>query len=137
MTNSSKKHSLVSKWQKKAEAQSALEYLRTVLYYIGNASKHLAAEEMVTIVQQTLANEGNEIMQTAADFWIEQGMEQGRIQVLQEDILELSKLRFGLMGAEITGRITAVSDLTILRQLHRLSATAETAEDFLSQLPKS
>ncbi|MCZ7673074.1 MAG: hypothetical protein M5U34_41115 [Chloroflexi bacterium] len=53
------------------EAQSGLEYLRTVLYYVGKASKYLTPEDMVTIVQQTLTDEGNEIMQTVADFWIE------------------------------------------------------------------
>ncbi|NHZ71687.1 MAG: Rpn family recombination-promoting nuclease/putative transposase [Aquificales bacterium] len=138
-----------------AEAKSALEYLHTVLYYMGNASKHLTAEDMVTIVQQTLADEGNEIMQTVADYWraqgiergfergieqgiergIERGVEQGRVQMLQEGILDLLEIRFDLAGTEITARITAVSDPAILRQLLRQAATTETADAFLQHLP--
>jgi predicted transposase/invertase (TIGR01784 family) len=125
-----------------AEAETALEYLRTVLYYIGKASAHLEPDEMVTIVQQTLTDEGNEIMQTVADYWIEQGREQGieqgiergRIDNLQENILDLLRIRFELVGEEITERITAVTDPTILRQLHRQAATAETAVAFLDTL---
>jgi hypothetical protein len=119
-----------------AEAETALEYLRTVLYYIGKASAHLQPDEMVTIVQQTLTDEGNEIMQTVADYWIEQGIEQGRIQNLQENILDLLRIRFELTGEEVAERITAVTDPTILRQLHRRAATAETAVAFLDALTK-
>jgi predicted transposase/invertase (TIGR01784 family) len=137
-----------------AEAETALEYLRTVLYYIGKASAHLEPDEMVTIVQQTLTDEGNEIMQTVADYWIEQGreegieqgiergieqgieqgIERGRIQNLQENILDLLRIRFELTGEEIGERITAVTDPPILRQLHRQAATAETAVAFLDTL---
>jgi predicted transposase/invertase (TIGR01784 family) len=117
-----------------AEAETALEYLRTVLYYVGNANTTLTAEEMVTIVQHTMADEGDEIMQRVADHWIEQGIEQGRIQNLQENILDLLRIRFDLEGEEITERITAVTDPTILRQLLRRAATAETAVAFLDTL---
>lgn len=48
-------------------------------------------EDIVTIVQQALADEGNEVMQTIADYWIEQGIEQGRIQNLQENILSSAR----------------------------------------------
>lgn len=136
------------------EAKSALEYFRTVLYYIGNASKHLAAEEMVTIVQQTLADEGNEIMQTVANYWIEQGVEkgveqgikkgveqgieqgigQGIEQGIEQSILELLAVRFGSVDLEVTERITAVTNLTTLRQLLRHAALAETADEFLAHL---
>lgn len=136
------------------EAQTPLEYFRTVLYYIGNASKYLKADDMITVVQQTLAEEENEMMQTVADYWIEQGVEKGiekgiekgrqegrqegqqeGRQMLQESILELLQVRLDLTGVEITQRITAVSDLTDLRQLLRHAALAPTADEFLAQLP--
>ena len=44
-------------------SRTALEYLRTVLYYMGKAAAHLKPGEMVTVVQQVLTDEGSEIMQ--------------------------------------------------------------------------
>ncbi len=55
--------------------------------------------------------------------------------MLQESILELLQVRLDLTGVEITQRITAVSDLTDLRQLLRHAALAPTADEFLAQLP--
>ncbi|HID52289.1 MAG TPA: Rpn family recombination-promoting nuclease/putative transposase, partial [Anaerolineae bacterium] len=52
-----------------SESRTALEYLRTVLYYMGQAARHLQPEEMVTTVRKMLAEEGNEIMQTVAEHW--------------------------------------------------------------------
>lgn len=69
-----------------AETSSPLEYLRTVLYYIGNASKHLEPQDMVNTVQTLLEDGGNEIMQTVADYWIEQGIEQGVEQGIEQGI---------------------------------------------------
>lgn len=121
-----------------AESQTALEYLRTVLYYVGKAGRHLTPEEMVTVVQQTLADEGNEIMQTVADYWIEQGIEQGiergRIQNLQENILDLLAIRFDLIDEQATARVTAVTNPILLRHLLRQAATAATAVAFLNAL---
>ncbi|MCA9973793.1 MAG: Rpn family recombination-promoting nuclease/putative transposase [Anaerolineales bacterium] len=133
---------IFSLFKELAEATTALEYLQTVLYYIGNASRYIMAEEMVAVVQQSLADEGNEIMQTAADYWIEQGIEQGiekgieqgRIQNLRENILDLAHIRLGIAVDDLAVRITAVSTPNTLRQLLRHAATAETAAAFLSTL---
>jgi predicted transposase/invertase (TIGR01784 family) len=120
------------------ETQTSLEYFRTVLYYIANASKHLTVEDVVIVVKQTLAEEGNDIMQTIAEYWVEQGVEQGveeGRQILQESILDVLQVRFDLADTEIRRRITAVSDLTILRQLMHHAALAPTADEFLAHLP--
>ena len=69
-----------------AEGETALEYLRTVLYYIGNAARHLQREEMVTIIEQTLADGGSEVMQTIAEQWIDQGRQQGIQQGIQQGL---------------------------------------------------
>ncbi|HID51343.1 MAG TPA: Rpn family recombination-promoting nuclease/putative transposase, partial [Anaerolineae bacterium] len=60
-----------------AESQTALEYLRTVLYYMSQAAAHLQPKDMTTVIKGMLADEGSEIMQTVAEQWIEQGIEQG------------------------------------------------------------
>ncbi|HUM70037.1 MAG TPA: Rpn family recombination-promoting nuclease/putative transposase, partial [Chloroflexota bacterium] len=92
-----------------AETKSALEYLGTVLYYVGMASKHLSREDIVVAVRHTLEAKGNEVMQTAAEQWIaegfdkgvKQGIEHGRMLMLQEDILDLLYARFELASEEV------------------------------------
>jgi predicted transposase/invertase (TIGR01784 family) len=113
-----------------AQTETALEYLETVLYYIGKANTYLAPEEMVIIVQEVLANKGSDIMQTVADHWIEQG----RIQNLHDNILDLIDIRFGAVSEELAKRITAVSDPDTLRQLLREAATAVTMTAFTEKL---
>lgn len=81
-------------------------------------------------------------MQTIAEQWIaegfdkgiEQGIEQGRMQMLQEDILDLLYARFGLASEEVAARITAVTDITTLRQMLRQAGTLETADAFVKLL---
>ncbi len=116
--------------------------LGTVLYYVGMAGKHLSREDIVIAVRHTLEDKGNEIMQTIAEQWIaegfdkgiEQGIEQGRMQMLQEDILDLLYARFGLASEEVAARITAVTDITTLRQMLRQAGTLETADAFVKLL---
>ena len=125
---------IISLFADLAEAQTALEYLETVLYYIGQASTHLAPEEMITIVQAALADKESDIMQTVADHWIEQGIEQGQKRILHDIILELIDVRFGRPSEELAEQITAVSNITLLRQLHREAATAFTLAAFTQKL---
>ena len=134
-----------------SEKETAVEYLRTVLYYIGNAAKHLQREEMVTIIQQTLADEGSEIMETIAEQWvqqgvergfqqgIQQGMQQGMVkgveQGLREAILDTLLLRFDAVSQEIEERLTAVTNTDQLRRLHRQAISAGSLEEFAPLLP--
>jgi predicted transposase/invertase (TIGR01784 family) len=63
-----------------AHAESALEYLETVLYYISNAARYLAEPELVVIVQGVLREEGSEAMGTIAEVWMQRGLERGLAQ---------------------------------------------------------
>ena len=65
---------------------------------------------------------------------IERGIERGRIKMLQEDVLDLLHIRLGQVMPAVGKRITAVTDITILRQLHREAATAETMASFMDKL---
>jgi hypothetical protein len=93
-----------------AKAHTALEYLDTVctvLNYIGKASTH---------------------------YWIEQGIKQGRIQSSQDNILDLIDIRFSGGDEEMKTQVTAVSDLTILRQVYREAAAAVSLAAFMETL---
>jgi len=63
-----------------------------------------------------------------------QGIEQVHIKTLQEDILDLLHIRLEAVTAEVEERITAVTDISTLRQLHRLAATADTLTIFTGGL---
>jgi hypothetical protein len=89
---------------------------------------------MITIVQAALADKESDIMQTVADHWIEQGIEQGQKRILHDIILELIDVRFGRPSEELAEQITAVSNITLLRQLHREAATAFTLAAFTQKL---
>jgi hypothetical protein len=64
-------------------------------------------------------------MQTVAERWVERGVEHGQVQSLQETILKLVEIRFGLVTEEM---ITAVNNLTNLDQLRQLRNLAITAD---------
>jgi hypothetical protein len=89
---------------------------------------------MVEVVQAALADKGSDIMQTVADYWIEQGVEQGRIQNVQDNILDLIDVRFSGVNEALKGRVMAVSDPTLLRQLHLEAATAVSLAAFMETL---
>ena len=73
-------------------------------------------------------------MATIAQEYIQEGIERGRVQTLQDNILDLIDIRFGKMSKELEERVTAVTDIPILRQLHREAATTNTMDDFIEKL---
>ena len=72
-------------------------------------------------------------MKTVADYWIEQGVEQGRVENLQDNILGLIEIRLGQVDRHLMRKITAVSHLLTLQQLPRKAATAPTLAAFTSR----
>ena len=62
------------------------------------------------------------------------GRERGRIKTLQEDVLDLLTIRFEAVEEAVAEGVTAVTDTTILRQLHREAATAVTMSAFIEKL---
>ena len=59
------------------EKESAVEYIQTLLVYLGAASPHLTAEEVQAALEETIAKEGEQLMPTLASKWFEEGLEQG------------------------------------------------------------
>ena len=54
--------------------------------------------------------------------------------MLQEDVLDLLHIRFEQVGTAVRGKITAVTNITILRQPPREAATADTMAVFIEKL---
>lgn len=82
------------------------------------------------------------MMQTVADYWIEQGIEKGIEQGIEEgfekgverglheSILDLLTVRFENVPADMVTQVTAVTDVDSLRQLNRQAILVETLADF-------
>jgi predicted transposase/invertase (TIGR01784 family) len=121
-----------------ADAESAIEYLATVLYYIGNAARHLTRPAMVTIVQEILAEEENAVMQTIAESWVEEGRQEGRLEgriyTLQKNILELLALRFGGFEETLEMQVRDMQDGDRLEAWFRTAATAVSLAEFRTTL---
>ena len=107
--------------------------MRTIMYYLSDATERVKREDLEEAFLRQGA-EGERVMATIAQEYIQEGIELGRIQNLQDNILDLLDIRLGLVSQEVKEKVTAVTDTTILRQLHRQAATAATIEAFIAKL---
>jgi len=104
-----------------------------IMYYMSDATERVKREDIEQALPRQGA-EGERVMATIAQEYIQEGIELGRIQNLQDNILDLLDIRLGLVSQEVEEKVTAVTDTTILRQLHRQAATAATTEAFITKL---
>jgi flagellar biosynthesis/type III secretory pathway protein FliH len=120
--------------------QTGVEYIRTILYYMSDATEKVTRAELEQVVRQQ-GREGERVMTTIAQEYIqegiqlglEQGLKQG-IENLQNSILDLLAIRLGEVNEEVAERLTAVTDMPRLRQLLREAATAVTMTAFAERL---
>ena len=128
---------------------TGLDYIRTILYYLSDATQKVTRADLEQVLlsqgaegERVMATIAQEYIQEGIQLGIEQGIEQGiergiergRIKMLQEDVLDLLHIRLGQVMPAVGKRITAVTDITILRQLHREAAMAETMATFTDTL---
>jgi hypothetical protein len=125
--------------------QTGLEYIRTIMYCLSDATDRGQREDLVKVLRQQ-GSEGERVMATIAQEYIqegiqlgikqglEQGLEQGRIQNLQDNILDLLDIRFGEVSEEVEEVVTAVTNPNILRQLLREAVTAVSLTAFTDKL---
>ncbi len=121
-----------------ANQKTALEYRETVLRYLSAATDRVTRQDLGQIIQTTLNEQGDKVMPTLAQQWIEEGiakgLEQGQQVALRESILDLLQIRFGAFPELIATRLTKVEDLATLRYLNRRAATVETLTAFVEVL---
>ncbi len=121
--------------------RTGLEYIRTIMYYLSDATERVTREDLEEVLlrqgaegERVMATIAQEYIQEGIQLGIEQGIEQGRINMLQEDVLDLLHIRFEQVGTAVREQITAVTSISILRQLHREAATADTMATFIEKL---
>ena len=81
------------------DKRSGLEYLETVLRYVASGSDQIGPEEIEESVRQIFKGQEGDIMPTAAEQWIKQGMQQG----MQQEAMKL-------LSRQITRRFQVSAD---------------------------
>jgi len=121
-----------------SDQRSGLEYLETVLRYVGSGTDQIKREEMIREVKHIFEEPGGDIMATLAEQWIEegkregmqQGIQQGMLQEAREMVYEAVSSRFGLIPEDIVREINGVEDRAVLRSLLRQAISCEDVETF-------
>jgi hypothetical protein len=85
--------------------QSALEYLRTDLYYLSKGTGKVTESEFAEALKKAFPQEGEKAMQTMIDSWIQEGQQKGTAALT----LRLLRRRFGAVDAETETHIRALS----------------------------
>ncbi|MCL4868366.1 MAG: Rpn family recombination-promoting nuclease/putative transposase [Anaerolineae bacterium] len=118
--------------------EKALQSLVTVLRYLAVTAERVTPEQMQQVLAPVLQYQGDELMSTLAQQWIEegrqqgmqQGMQQGLLQAMRQNVVELLEERFPAQGRKFRGRIEAIHNLDTLRLLVRRAATVDSLAEF-------
>ena len=62
--------------------------------------------------------------------WINEGLKKGKVETLQDAILEVLKERFGGVKNGIGSKLSAIDDPAVLHSLHKKSVKVESLEEF-------
>ena len=102
------------------EKRTGLEYIRTILYYLSKATERVSRTDLERALLHQDA-EGERIMATIAQEYIqqgikqgleqglEQGIEQGLEQGLEKSILRVLQRRFGELPAEVRTKLDGLT----------------------------
>jgi predicted transposase/invertase (TIGR01784 family) len=84
------------------EQDTGIEYIRTVMYYLTKGSERVSRAEMEQALLEQGA-QGEKIMATIAQDYIQQGLQQGRLEEKRNIARQLLKLHGIVTVSEITG----------------------------------
>ncbi len=112
---------------------TGMEYIRTILYYMSSATEKIKREDL----QQALLRqgaEGKKLMNTIAQEFIQQGLQQGMEAAMRQNIMELLQLRLDVVAKTFQEQLAQIDDLDDLRLLVRRAATVENVAQFTQAL---
>lgn len=107
------------------DKQSALQYLETALRYVSSGGSHVSREDLLKALNEISDDEGDDIMATLAEQWIEEGVQKGMQQGMEQGTARL-------LVRQISKRFQAKADSVnkILEGL-KTEAIEELGERFL------
>ncbi len=114
------------------ESNTPLQYLETLLRYIGSATDKIDEEDIKKAIKQI--GKGADIMPTLAEKWIEQGRMEGMILDAQEMVIEVLIERFGPLKPELSVKIRGMANRDVLKNLLKLAIRVDSIQEFEEKL---
>lgn len=112
------------------KVQTAVEYLEIALRYLSTTSDRFSPVDLKKAIEATKSRQGDNLMPTLAERWIEEGA----IQNQRDNILDLLLIRFDAAPPLLAEQISSIENRDVLKALLRKSATAESLSDFEAYL---
>ncbi len=121
------------------QQQTGLEYLQTTLRYIAGATDKVSEEQLKQVVLE-LFSEGEQLMPTLVEQWLERGREEGREQGREAALTVLRRFLAMRFGVELSHFDPAFAplDLTAITRLSDAAFEVTTLTEFealLAELP--
>lgn len=103
------------------EKETAMEYIETVLRYVLSTVENMSAEDVKSMVEQSLSPEKGELVMTLAERLRNEGRQQGLQQGIHEGLVEAIELglgiKFGTQGMKLMPAIHRIKDAEKLRAI--------------------
>jgi len=124
------------------ETESGLKSLQLLFNYLAHGTERITRKDFENALKEALGDKGGDLMPTLAEqilqeekpIWIQkgvqQGMQQGMLQKAQDDVIEILDVRFGNISKVLKKKIKDISNLEILKLLHKEAITVESVDGF-------
>ena len=132
-----------------AGSPTALGSVETLLRYLCAASDRVDARDIGSALAQIIPEQGETIMPTLAERWIEEGKAQGLQQGLQQGaqqattataraaVLEVLEIRFGVVPQSVAEALGRITQEALLSMLHKRAVLVESLEAFRDDVQRA
>ncbi len=123
----------------RASWKQAIYYLYLFIFYRRSIDEWPALERIVSENHEflELSEEEAQLMQSMAEHYLQQGIEQGETRTKREDILKLLQLRFRNVPDPFVEKIRGLDNRDQLETLFEKVATSDTLEELHSAVDAS
>jgi predicted transposase/invertase (TIGR01784 family) len=127
---------IASLWYNLAQQPTALGYVEAMLRYLATASDRITERDLREAIEAVIPD-GDRMMMTIAQRWIDQGLQQGlqqgqqqglRLGLVQGITLGLD-LKFGAEGLRLLPEIRKIEDIDVLTAIQEALKTVKTIDE--------
>jgi len=118
-----------------ARTSSGLRALEAIIRYFA-ASERVEENELHEALTSVFPDEGEKLMVSMAEKYIQEGERRGSAATAREDLLEVLEARFGGVPVSVAERIQEAEDVGLLRSLLKKAAIIESLERFQEALER-